>query len=45
MTVKEMAIAYYPVLWPLYRLKALVVAGKLTADEYKGITGETYTEA
>jgi hypothetical protein len=44
-TVKTLAEKYYPVLWPLCRLKALVAAGKLMADEYKAITGETYTEA
>lgn len=40
MTVKELAEKYYPVLWPLDRLKALVAAGKLTAEEYQAITGE-----
>ena len=42
--VKTLAEKYYPVLWPLGRLKALVAAGKLSAEEYKDITGETYTE-
>jgi hypothetical protein len=41
--VKTLAEKYYPVLWPLGRLKALVAAGKLTADEYKAITGEAYS--
>lgn len=40
--VKKLSEKYYPVLWPLNRLKALVAAGKLTADEYKAITGEAY---
>ena len=40
--VKTLAEKYYPVLWPLDRLKALVAAGKLTADEYEQITGEVY---
>ncbi len=40
--VKTLAEKYYPVLWPLDRLKALVAAGKLTADEYQQITGEVY---
>jgi hypothetical protein len=42
-TVKTLAEKYYPVLWPLGRLKALVAAGKLTAEEYKAITGEAYS--
>jgi len=40
--VKDLAEKYYPVLWPLDRLKALVAAGKLTADEYQAVTGEAY---
>ena len=40
--VKTLAEKYYPVLWPLDRLKAFVAAGKLTADEYEQITGEVY---
>lgn len=40
--VKTLAEKYYPVLWSLGRLKALVAAGKLTADEYEQITGEVY---
>lgn len=40
--VKKLAEKYYPVLWPLDRLKALVAAGKLTAAEYKDVTGEEY---
>lgn len=42
MTVKEMAMNYYPKLWSIDRLKALVAAGKLSKDEYKEITGEDY---
>ena len=42
MTVKEMAIKYYPKLWSKERLIALVEAGKLTEAEYKEITGEPY---
>ena len=41
--VKTLAEKYYPVLWPLDRLKTLVAAGKLTADEYQAITGEAYS--
>ena len=41
--VKKLAEKYYPVLWPLDRLKALVAAGKLTADEYQTVTGEAYS--
>ena len=41
--VKTLALKYYPVLWPLDRLKTLVAAGKLTADEYQAITGEAYS--
>ena len=42
--IKKLAEKYYPVLWPLDRLKTLVAAGKLTADEYQAITGEAYSE-
>ena len=42
MTVFEMAKKYYPRLWSIERLKALVQANKLTADEYKEITAESY---
>ena len=41
--VKKLAEKYYPALWPLDRLKALVAAGKLTTDEYQAITGEAYS--
>jgi hypothetical protein len=42
MSVLEMATQYYPVLWSIERLKALVTAKKLTVDEYKAITGDDY---
>ena len=42
MTVKEMAEKYYPNLWSIDRLKALVVAGKLSEEDFKEITGEEY---
>jgi hypothetical protein len=44
MTPFEAANKYYPTLWSKDRLKALVVAGKLTTTEYTQITGEEYTE-
>ena len=43
MDVKGLAIKYYPRLWNINRLKALVAAGKLSEEEYKEITGEIYT--
>lgn len=42
--VKTLAEKYYPVLWPKDRLDALLVAGKLTAEEYQIITGQAYAE-
>lgn len=39
---KEMAKKYYPEFWNIERLKALVSAKKLTAEEFKEITGEEY---
>jgi len=42
MTVLELAKKYYPRLWPRERLEALVKAEKLTAKEYKTLTGEGY---
>lgn len=42
MSVKETAIKYYPKLWKKERIIALVKAGKITAEEYKEITGEEY---
>ncbi len=44
MNVKALAQKYYPRLWDIERLKALVAAGKLTEADYKEITGETYTK-
>ena len=43
MTVKEMAKNYYPKLWNIDRLKALVAVGKLSEEDFKEITGETYS--
>lgn len=42
MNVFELAQKYYPTLWSKGRLKTLVAAGKLAADEYQQITGEVY---
>lgn len=42
MDVKGLAIKYYPRLWNINRLKALVAAGKLSEEDYKEITGEIY---
>ena len=42
MSVFEMAQKYYPKLWSIARLNALVKAGKLTEGEYKEITGTEY---
>ena len=33
MTVKEMASAYYPRLWSLERIEALVSAGRLSRED------------
>lgn len=43
-SVKEMAKNYYPNLWSIERLKILVRAGKLSADDFKEIAEEDYTE-
>lgn len=43
MTVKEMAKNYYPKLWNIERLKALVAVGKLSEEDFKEITSETYS--
>lgn len=37
MTIYEMAEKYYPRLWPIERLDALLAAGKLTQEEYDKI--------
>lgn len=42
MDVKGLAQKYYPRLWDIDRLKALVAAGKLSEADYKDITGEDY---
>ena len=42
MTVLELAQKYYPVLWDIARIKTLTAAGKLSAEEYKSITGKAY---
>lgn len=42
MDVKGLAIKYYPRLWNINRLKALVAAGKLSEEDYKEITGKEY---
>ena len=44
MTVFEMAKKYYPRMWSIERLQNLVKVKKLTADEYREITGEDYSE-
>ena len=41
--VKKLAEKYYPVRWPLDRLKALVADGKLTPEEYEEVTGGAYS--
>ena len=40
MTVYEMAKKYYPRLWGIDRLNALLEAGKLTREEYDSIVGQ-----
>lgn len=40
MTVYEMAKKYYPRLWGIERLSALLEAGKLTQEEFDAITAE-----
>lgn len=44
MVVKGLATKYYPKLWDIDRLKALVAAGKLSEVDYKDITGEDYAK-
>lgn len=39
MSVFEMARKYYPRLWSLERLNALLEAGRLTREEYDALTG------
>ncbi len=38
MSAYELAQKYYPALWPIERLQALLEAGKLTQDEYDALT-------
>ena len=40
----EMAKKYYPRLWDIDRLRALVEAGKLGAEDFQKITGTEYKE-
>lgn len=42
LSVKKMAEKYYPEYWNKDRLRSLVLAGKLTEEEYQEITGEKY---
>ena len=42
MDVKGLAQKYYPRLWDIERLKALVLAGKLSEEDYTEITGQKY---
>lgn len=37
MTVKEMAMKYYPILWNKDRIDALLQANKITKEEYDEI--------
>ena len=41
MTVYELARKYYPRLWDKSRLDALLVAGKLTQEEYDSLVTST----
>lgn len=40
MDVYSLAIQYYPRLWNLQRIQALIAAGRLTAEQAAEITGE-----
>lgn len=42
MDVKGLAQKYYPRLWDIDRLRALVSAGKLAKADYQEITGKAY---
>lgn len=44
MNAFEMAQKYYPKLWGIDRLKALVKAGKLNGEDFRKITGTEYKE-
>lgn len=41
MTVKEMALKYYPILWDKDRIDALLAANKITQEEYNEIINST----
>lgn len=41
-TVKRLAKKYYPKLWDLDAVKALVASSKLTEAEFKEVTGMDY---
>lgn len=43
MTAKDLAIMYFPRLWGEPRIRALVLAGKLTEKDYLEITGVVWT--
>lgn len=43
MTAYEMAKKYYPRLWSLDRIKALLAASKLTQEEYDDIVNSVDT--
>lgn len=40
MTTLEMAMQYYPRLWDIRRINQLLIAGKISVDEYTQITGQ-----
>lgn len=40
-SVYELAKKYYPALWDIDRLRALVAAGKLTQEQFDEITNNT----
>lgn len=40
-SVYELAKKYYPTLWDINRLRALVAAGKLTQEQFDEITSNT----
>lgn len=40
-SVYELAKKYYPTLWDIARLRALVAVGKLTQEQFDEITNKT----
>lgn len=42
MTVKEITMKNYPKYWNKARVAYLVKIGRLTAEDYKEVTGESY---